>query len=119
MALELSISKFGRTFATSYSRVRSSFGTLDSTGGGNQHIQIDVYPDKAARDADVGGDNVIATLEYSVSGEDFATYFGIDVLNEKTKNPYSQAYVYLKALDPNTIPMSGAVYPNFKTARDV
>jgi hypothetical protein len=55
-------------------------------------IQVDVYKDAEFRQA---GKPIVARLQYEATGEDYAAYFGYNVLDMQGVNCVSQSYQFI------------------------
>jgi len=83
---------YGNTNSTAYFRVTNVNNDYKNLVCG---VNVLVYKDATARAADKAP---VASLSYLTVGEEYATYFEVDVLDVAGHNIIKQAYSYLKSL---------------------
>ncbi|MFX1499325.1 MAG: hypothetical protein ACFFDH_00010 [Promethearchaeota archaeon] len=98
MALTL---KDGLTYNNRYDSTdpyTDAYAVVDECNGNKktreQRIVLEIYANKAARDA---GDSPIDQLAYTVEGDDFDTFFSVAAI-DADDNQYKKAYEYLLQL---------------------
>lgn len=111
MALQMSYSKYGKTYSQSYWRLGDvNISWRDNKAKATFHM----YADAAAKTVDVI-QGVMDAHHYTIQGNDFATIF-----DEKNTSKYADIYAYAKACKDTS---DGDGEPNkvcfFATAADV
>jgi hypothetical protein len=93
MALQLSYNDaFGNTNSTAYFRVVTVNNDHKNLVCG---VNVEVYKDATARQS---LKSQLASFNHSTVGDEYATYFGVDVLDLANHNIIKQGYTYLKSL---------------------
>lgn len=83
------------SYASAYYKVRDVHYDLTNK---RCTFSLVAFKDKAARDADKAKIKGVPTaMRYTVTGDDFDTYFGDDVLDDADKNIWKQCYAYARA----------------------
>jgi len=92
------ILKEGKTFKDRFSSTGSSscYGVIDECRGSklhkNQVFKLDIYKNKAARDA---GMAPVESFTYGCNGDKYDEYFSIEALADSSENEYKKAYQYV------------------------
>lgn len=100
MALKL---KEGKTYPDPYNGDNSeAYANIKQVNGNaarkDQRFTLEIYSSQTARENDK---RPIDSVSYSVSGDDWDTYFSVDAINPEGKNQYEQAYQYVLDLEEN------------------
>jgi hypothetical protein len=94
------ILKANKTYEDNHGNIYSdAYAVVDQNNGNkknkNQHIVLEIYKDSTAR---TDKKQPISSTSYTVSGDDFNTYFSPEAI-AADKDHYNRAYAYLLSLE--------------------